>query len=144
MYEYLPACLYEYHMCAWCSWRSAEGDTFPGTGDKIAVNFPVGAGDWAWVPYRSSKCSWLLSHLWPLRVEYWLIHIGTVDRYHRDRTEVLKVKCAQISYAPWLYSNFICFQSFVHCLGIYTWGIMCKELFWGSNLNCSFLVNGFE
>ena len=38
----LPACMYVYHVCAWCLWRPEEGIRSPGTGVTDGCEPPYG------------------------------------------------------------------------------------------------------
>lgn len=60
----LPACMSVHHMSTWCPQRPQEGVGFPGIGVVEALRaVNVGAGNWAWVLWKTSPWSSLQNHL---------------------------------------------------------------------------------
>lgn len=75
-----------HHVCIWCLWRQEVGVASPVTW-IIVVSHCVGAGNWTWVPCKSSWCSWPLAispapsysflHIFPTTppIHCWLVKV---------------------------------------------------------------------
>lgn len=61
--DVLAACMYVYHICAWCPWRSDRALDLQKLELQIVMSHHIAAGNGAWVLCKSSKYSKSLSHL---------------------------------------------------------------------------------
>lgn len=53
----LPACMYLYHVPAWCLWRPEKGIRSPRTGVTDSCESLYGCWTWTWVLWKSSHLS---------------------------------------------------------------------------------------